>query len=156
MPFRDLRTADNRINPLAPDIVQGIMCYPQAGERVERERMLSTARRRTGEGKVRRAVLSEEAFRTAVSRHPARGGIAGCLFMTYLQLSAFGERASLNRSISIIRNYPVRWSDRLWPFWDAQAVERHSPHSRRKLLCVFPPMRGRFTCPLPTHAGRCP
>ena len=73
---------------MAPDIVQGIMCYPQAEERVERERMLSTARRRTGEGKVRRAVLSEEAFRTAVSRHPARGGIAGCLFMTYLQLRA--------------------------------------------------------------------
>lgn len=134
MPFRDLRTSDNQIDPLAPFIVLAIMCHPQPGEPAQRERMLSTLRHQTGEGKVRGAVLSNETFLESVSRHAARGGIAGSLFLTYLQLSELGERASLNAAISIVRCHPPRWSDLLWPVWDAKAVHKHMPHSRRKML----------------------
>lgn len=137
MPFRDLRTFDNQIEPLAPFIVLAVMCHPQPDEGVERERMLSTLRLQTGRGKVRRAVLSNEEFRDGVSRHAARGGIAGSLLLTYLQLNELGARASLNASISIVSSYPPRWSDHLWPLWDAKAVAMHMPHSRGRMLRAF-------------------
>ncbi len=137
MPIRDLRTSDNQIDPLAPFIVLGIMCHPQPEERVQRDQMLSTARRQTGEGKVRRAVLSTEEYLSNTGRHAARGGIAGSLFLTYLQLSMLGERTSLNASISIIRGNPPRWSDHFWPVRDAKAADKHMPHSRRKMLDAF-------------------
>lgn len=137
MPFRNLRTSDNQIDPLAPFIVLAIMCHPLAVERAQRNQMLSTMRRQTGEGKVRRAVLSTEEYLSNTSRHAARGGIAGSLFLTYLQLNELGERASLNAAISIVRSHPPRWSEHHWPVWDAKAVDKHMPHSRRKMLDAF-------------------
>jgi hypothetical protein len=137
MPFRDLRTGDNEIDPLGPFIVLAVMCYPQASERAERGRMVSTLRRHKGAGKVRYGVLSNEAFLDAVARHTARGGACGSLLLTYLQLSALGERTSLNRAIKIVSALPVRWTDHLWPVWDAKSVERHMPHSRGRLLQAF-------------------
>ena len=82
MPFRDLRTGDNEIDSLGPFIVLAVMCFPQASERAERGRMVSTLRRHTGVGKVRRGVLSNEAFLDAVARHTARGGACGSLLLT--------------------------------------------------------------------------
>jgi hypothetical protein len=137
MPFRDLRTGDNEIDSLGPFIVLAVMCFPQASERAERGRMVSTLRRHTGVGKVRRGVLSNEAFLDAVARHTARGGACGSLLLTYLQLSTLGKRASLNQAIEIVSALPARWTDHLWPVWDAKSVDRHMPHSRGKLLRAF-------------------
>ena len=137
MPLRDLRTSDNQIDPLAPFIVLSIMCYPLQKETSQRNQRLSTLRRQTGEGKARRAVLSTEEYLSSASRRAARGGIAGSLFLNYLQLHELGERASLNAAISLVRCRPPRWSDVFWPVWDAKAVEMHMPHSRRKMLEAF-------------------
>ena len=137
MPFRDLRTRDNEIDPLGPFIVLAVMCCPQASERTERGRMVSTLRRQTGAGKVRCGVLSNKAFLVAAARHTARGSACGSLLLTYLQLSTLGEKASLNQAIKIVSALPVRWTDHLWPVWDAKSVERHMPHSRGRLLQAF-------------------
>jgi hypothetical protein len=137
MPFRDLRTGNNEIDPLGPFIVLAVMCYPQASEHAERGRMVSTLRRHTGVGKVRRGLLSNEAFLDAVAYRTARGSACGSLLLTYLQLSELGEHASLNRAVSVVRCYPPRWSDHLWPVYDAKAVHMHMPHSRRKMLEAF-------------------
>jgi hypothetical protein len=118
-------------------MVLAIMCHPQPEESVQRDQMLSTLRHQTGEGRVRRAVLSTEEYLNVTSRHAARGGIAGSLFLTYLQLSELKEHASLNRAMSIVKCHPPRWSDHLWPVWDAEAVDKHMPHSRRKMLEAF-------------------
>lgn len=137
MPFRDLRTFDNQIDPLAPFMVLAIMCHPQPEEGTQRDQMLSTLRHQTGKGKVRRGILSTEEYLSNTSRYAARGFVVGSLFLTYLQLSELGEHASLNRAISNVRYYPPRWSDHLWPVWDAKAVHMHMPHSRRKMLEAF-------------------
>lgn len=137
MPFRDLRTFDNQIDPLAPFIVLAIMCHPRPEKRAERDQMLSTVRRQTGKGKVRRGVLSTEDYLSNTGKCAARGAVVGSLFLTYLQRSELGERSSLNRAISIVRCHPPRWSDHLWPVWDAEAVRMHMPHSRRKMLEAF-------------------
>ena len=137
MPIRDLRTFDNQIDPLSPFIVLAIMCNPQPEEGAQRDQMLSTLRHQTGKGKVRRGVLSTKEYLSNISRYAARGFVVGSLFLTYLQLSELGEHASLNRAISIVRCYPPRWSDHLWPVWDAKAVHMHMPHSRRKMLEAF-------------------
>ncbi|NQU71172.1 MAG: hypothetical protein HQ514_11520 [Rhodospirillales bacterium] len=137
MPIRDLRHLGDGLDPLAPFIVLSVMCYPRTEDRRDRERMLSTIRASTGVGKPRAAIMDNIEFMRELSRHAPRAGMAGGLFLTFLQLHARGEPCSLSAAIKRTRPLPDRWTEKLWPVFEPDTALTHMPHSRRKMLDAF-------------------
>ncbi len=137
MPIRDLRHPEDNLDPLAPFIVLSVMCCPRTEDRRDRERMLSTIRAGTGVGKPRAAIMDNIEFMRELSRHAPRAGMAGGLFLTFLQLHALGEPCSLNAAIEQSRHLPDRWWEKLWPVFEPDTALTHMPHSRRKMLDAF-------------------
>jgi len=99
--------------------------------------MLSTVRKQTGAGKVRIGVAGTEEFFREVQLHGRRGGIAGFLLLTYLQLWQLGERASLNKAIEIVRPVLPDWEQQCSSLWSVDNHVRHIPTSRRLLLSSY-------------------
>lgn len=137
MPLRDLRLCNGRLNPLAPFIVLGTMCYPRKEDQQNRNRMLSTIRAQTGEGKPRAGIQTTPEFEQEVDYHARRAGIAGSLLMTCIQRHELGEDDSLDAAINSIKTLPDRWVNLEGFAFDRDAYKSHTPHSRRKMVDAF-------------------
>lgn len=137
MPVRDLRTDDGPLNPLAPFIVLGLMCYPRQEDQQYRARMLSTLRAQTGVGKPRVRKLTADQFFQKVGYHVPRAAVSGFLLMTCVQLHELGEDHSLEAAIALASPLPDRWANKLWPVYDKLDQLTHMPHSRRKMRDAF-------------------
>ncbi|MBT3703684.1 MAG: hypothetical protein HN725_08850 [Alphaproteobacteria bacterium] len=137
MPYRDLRTADGTLDPLAPFIVLALMCFPRTEDKQHREQMLSTIRLQTGVGKPRVRTITEDGFFREVDKHAAHAAISGSLLMTCIQHHKLGENHSLEVAIDLARTLPDRWE----PVYGFETVEddkpAHMPHSRRKMMDAF-------------------
>ena len=133
-PF-DLRDAHGSLEPLAPFKVLAVMTHPD--DRAARERMVGLIRRETGVGRSRRSPLVSKQFLREVGYSAGRGGSAGGLLLTLLQLHANGERATLSRAIPLTASLLPDWEELRGPDWSPDDHIGHIPRSRRKLLAAF-------------------
>jgi hypothetical protein len=107
MPRFDLRQDDGTLDALAPFKVLTAMCHPN--DRLQREKMLGTIQKETGEGKPRRHPQTPEEFIHEVRRVDTRAAVAGSLLLAMIQLHSNGYRASLNQAIPLIAALLPEW-----------------------------------------------
>ena len=137
MPHRDLRHPELGFDPLAPFVVLAIMCHPNSADKLGRDRMLSTNRRGTGEGKVRTSVLEDAEFKTEVDFHARRRSLAGFVLLECLRQHAVDGRVNLEHTVELEMTLPDRWVN-TWGFdSNPEAHKTHMPHSRRKVRDAF-------------------
>jgi hypothetical protein len=135
MPRFDLRQDDGTLDPLAPFKVLAVMCHPT--NRIQREKMLGSIQKETGQGRPRRRPLTSQEFMAEVRRVDRRAAIAGSLLLTMIQLHCNGERASLNQAILLAAAFLPTWQQPQGPYWSKTCHLDHHPHSKAKMLEAY-------------------
>jgi hypothetical protein len=135
MPLFDLRQDDGTLDPLAPFKVLTVMCHPD--DLIQRERMLGSIQKETGEGKARRRPLTSEEFFDEIRRVGTRASVAGSLLLTMVQLQLSDHNPSLNNAIPLVVALLPKWEQPKGPYWSRDCHIGHHPHSRENILSAF-------------------
>jgi hypothetical protein len=139
MPRFVLRQDDGTLDALAPFKVLTAMCHPN--DRLQREKMLGTIQKETGEGKPRRHPQTPEEFIHEVRRVDTRAAVAGSLLLAMIQLHSNGYRASLNQAIPLIAALLPEWVQPVGRDWSRDCHIGHHPHTRENMLRAFDEFR---------------